>query len=325
MLHLKQTVALFRPTESCVPLEQQSRKGRGPEPDHVWGSALLFRRCVLVLLLLLTAVLLPGASLLARAQDDVAEGPLNPPKVRKPAVLTDEAVMRMTEAGLDQALILQTVRTQPGEYQTGPDDLIALKNAGVSSAVIAAMVAHGSGLAEHAAERPVTVVPLAPDVDENGVYYKDHDGKWVLVWPELVHYQSGGWIKSTVTHGIVKKDRNGEVAGGQSPLVLRPGEELMIVAPPQADPVEYQLLRFRLHSNSREFRAETGGVFTTQDTTQRDQVAIQPKRIAPRIFKFQIPADIGGGEYGVLPPGSASVPGIGFAGKIYTFAITADR
>ena len=259
------------------------------------------------------------------AQDGLTEGPLSAPRVRQQPTLTNDAIVRMTKAGLDEALILQTVRTQPGAYQTGPDDLIALKEAGVPPAVVSAMIAHGSGLAERAAETPVTVSPLSPDVDENGVYHKDRDGKWVQVTPELVHYKSGGWLKSTVTHDIVKKDRNGEVSGGQSPLVLRPGDELMIVAPPNVDPVEYQLLRFRLHANSREFRAQTGGVFTTRDTTERDQVAIQPKRVAPRIFSFVIPADIGGGEFGVLPPGLASTPGIGFAGKIYTFAVTESK
>lgn len=280
------------------------------------------RFCLCLLLCGSLGSLLPAA---LRAQDGVAEGPLPTPTAKKQAALNDEAVIRMTKAGLEEALILQTVRTQPGTYQTGPDDLIALKEAGVSPAVVSAMMAHGSGLAERASETPVAVVPLSPDVDENGVYHKDRDGKWVLVSPELVHYKSGGWLKSTATNGIIKKDRNGEVAGGQSSLVLRPGEELMIVAPANVDPIEYQLLRFRLHSNSREFRAETGGVFTTRDTTQRDLVLIQPKRVASRIFSFAIPMDIGGGEYGVLPPGSASTPGIAFAGKIYTFAITADK
>lgn len=283
------------------------------------------RFCLRPLLLCGSLVSLLALSAGARSQDGVAEGPLSAPRVKQQPTLTNDAIVRMTKAGLDETLVLQTVRSQPGVYQTGPDDLIALKEAGVAPEVISAMMAHGSGLAERGAEAPVMVAPLSPDVDENGVYHKDRDGKWALVSPELVHYKSGGWIKSTVTNNIVKKDRNGEVSGGQSSLVLRPGDELLILAPPQADPVEYQLLRFRLHSDSREFRAETGGVFTTRDSIERDQVAIQPKRIAPRVFRLTIPMDIGGGEYGVLPPGSASTPGIAFAGKIYTFAITESK
>ncbi len=258
-------------------------------------------------------------------QEGSVEGPLNVPKTAKQAALDNDAIVRMTKAGLDDALILQTVRSQPGQYRTGPDDLIALKTAGVSPAVLSAMMAHNSGIAERAAENPVNVVPLSPDVDENGVYHKDHDGKWEMIDPELVHYKSGGWLKSTATHNIVKKDRNGEVSGGESKLVLRPGDDLLILAPANTDPIEYQLLRFRLHSSSREFRASTGGVFTSRDSTDRDKVEIAPKRVALRVYRFTIPADIGGGEYGVLPPGSASTPGIAFAGKIYTFAITEQK
>lgn len=283
----------------------------------------MLMRPVAVLVALLTPACLA-------AQQNVSDGPLNlsaPPA--KTAVLNNDAIIRMSRAGLDSALILQTVRTQPGRYATEPDQLIGLKEAGVPQAVIAAMMARSSGLSEHAqvasASAPIVDSPLSPDIDENGVYYKDREGKWVAVSPELVRYKSGGWIKSTLTYDVVKKDRNGEVSGGQSALILKPGDEFMILAPPNTDAIEYQLLRFRLHPNSREFRASTGGVFNSHDGTDRDQVALHPRRIAPRIFAFTIPADIGGGEFGVLPPGSASIPGIAFAGKIYTFAITLDR
>ena len=256
------------------------------------------------------------------AQQTLTDGPLT---TTTATALNNDSILRMSKAGLDASLILQTIRTQPGHYATSPDDLIALKDAGVPQPVIAAMMAHNSGLADHASTAPLVVSPLSPENDEEGVYHKERDGHWTLINPELVRYKSGGWVKSTLTNNIIKKDRNGEVSGGQSGLVLRPGDELLILAPLNADAIEYQLLRFRLHANTREFRATTGGVFTSRDGIDRDQVAIQPKRIAPRTFAFTIPADIGGGEFGVLPPGAASVPGIAFAGKIYTFAITENK
>lgn len=285
-----------------------------------------------MLMRLVPALLVLLSPAFALAQQNATDGPLNlSAATPKAAVLDNQAVIRMSKAGLDSSLILQTIRTQPGRYATEPDDLIALKDAGVPQAVISAMMARSSGLAEHApgspngSTPPITDSPVSPDIDENGVYHKDRDGKWVAVAPELVRYKSGGWIKSTLTYDVVKKDRNGEISGAQSALILKPGDELVILAPPNTDAVEYQLLRFRLHASSREFRATTGGVFNSHDGVERDQVAILPRRIAPRTFAFTIPADIGGGEFGVLPPGSASVPGIAFAGKMYTFAITLDK
>ena len=54
--------------------------------------------------------------------------------------LTNDAILKMAKAGLGEDIILSTVKAQPGTYSTGPDDLIALKNAGVSDKVIAAMM-----------------------------------------------------------------------------------------------------------------------------------------------------------------------------------------
>ena len=266
------------------------------------------------------------ATACAPAQQTLEEGPITvAPVHRASPMLNNDAIIRMSKAGLDSGLILQTIRTQPGQYATSPDDLITLKEAGVPQPVIAAMLAHSSGLVDHASTAPVTASPLSPDIDEQGVYRKESDGRWTLLPAELVHYRSGGFLKSTLTNNIVKKDQNGEVSGGQATLVLKPGDELLILAPPNTEAVEYQLIRFRLHANSREFRTSTGGVFTTREGTDRDQVAVRPTRVAPRIFSLILPPTIGGGEFGVLPPGNASTPGIAFAGKAYTFAITENK
>ena len=241
--------------------------------------------------------------------------------------LNNDALVRMTNAGLGEALLVQTVRTQPGSYRTDPDDLIALKNAGVSQAVISAVLARSSGLsqrqsAERPVLRPVEVLPLSPDVDDPGVYWKNKQGQWEPVSPELVNYRSGGAAKSVLTRGIVRPDRNGKVAGPKSSLALEPGTEMLILAPRPADPVEFVILRFRQKSDRREFRVESGSLFHTESGSERDQLDLPVRKLSPRLFAFTIPKDLKKGEYGVLPPGSANTSGISFAGKMYTFSIT---
>jgi len=54
--------------------------------------------------------------------------------------LTNDAVIRMVKAGLGEDLVISTIKSQPASFTTGPDDLIALKGAGVSDKVIAAMI-----------------------------------------------------------------------------------------------------------------------------------------------------------------------------------------
>jgi len=69
------------------------------------------------------------------------------------------------------------------------------------------------------------------DVNEIGVYYKDKNGKWQAIEPEIVHEVSGGFLKSTLRHDIVKPDRDGEVNGRESKLLLPRPIEFLIYAP----------------------------------------------------------------------------------------------
>src|SRR5437899_12760199 len=58
--------------------------------------------------------------------------------------LTNDAVMKMATAGLGEDVIISMINTQPGNYSVTPDNLIALKKAGVSDKIIAAMVNKGT-------------------------------------------------------------------------------------------------------------------------------------------------------------------------------------
>jgi len=274
-----------------------------------------------LLLLCLACVLSPG---LVHAQNSAPPG--LPPTAQQdaPAAMTNDSVIRMVKAGLSDDLVVQTIATQPGHYATDADSLVALKQAGLSDRVITAMVnknriritGAGSGAG------PSVVPPIiSPEVDEIGVYYKDRDGKWQQMDPEIVHMKSGGWIKSAVTHGIVKQDSNGHIDGRESKLVLPRPIQFLIYTPDGVDATEYDLLRLRLNSDSREFRALTGGVFHSTGGAQRDEVEFKPVKTAPRTYQFTLDKSTPGGEYGILPPGTGNVTN---GGKIYTFAITQD-
>ncbi|OFV95572.1 MAG: hypothetical protein A3H28_16925 [Acidobacteria bacterium RIFCSPLOWO2_02_FULL_61_28] len=54
--------------------------------------------------------------------------------------LTNDSVVKLVKAGLSEDLITGMVNTQPGKYSLGAEDIIALKNEGVSEKIIAAMI-----------------------------------------------------------------------------------------------------------------------------------------------------------------------------------------
>jgi hypothetical protein len=263
--------------------------------------------------LVLLSFLSLSAAFAQNAEDGAVAGPLPTPKSVQ-ATMTNDSVIRMVKAGLNDDLIVQTITEQPGKYSTDADALVALKQAGVSDRVITAMVNKGR-IRLTGSDKPVVL----SDVNEIGVYYKDKDGKWQLIEPEIVHEVSGGFIKSTLSQGIVKQDRNGRVNGRESKLLLPRPIEFLIYTPDGVDAAEYDLVRFRLHSDFREFRTWTGGVIHSTGGAKRDEVPLKPVKVAPRTWKFTIETDTPGGEYGILPPGTTSVVN---AGKIYTFAIS---
>jgi hypothetical protein len=240
-------------------------------------------------------------------------------------VLTNDSIVKMAEAGLSDDLIIQSINAQPGHYALGASDLIQLKQDGVSERVIAAMIARSSANHSGNGADPFATVNVLPEgIDEIGVYYKKENSvvdKWTSIQPEIVNYKSGGWVKSTATHGIIKQDRNGHVDGNASQLVLSRGTSFLLYVPEGVSPVEYQLLRFRINSNNREFRSQTGGVFHSETGAQRDNVPFTAQKIGPRLYQFTLESDTPKGEYGILPPGVINQANASRAGKIYTFAI----
>jgi hypothetical protein len=57
----------------------------------------------------------------------------------------NESIIKLIKAKLSDELIISTINGQPGHYDTTPDGIIALKAAGVSDKVVAAIVQKSSG------------------------------------------------------------------------------------------------------------------------------------------------------------------------------------
>lgn len=232
------------------------------------------------------------------------------------SMLTNESVVKLVKAGLLEDTIVSMIETQPGKYSLGADDVVALKQAGVSDKIIAAMVRKPT---TPAASAPVQPAPA--EVAEVGVYYKKAD-EWVQMMPEVVNWKTGGVLKSSFSYGVVKPDLNGLLKGDVSPTKMNTPLEFLVYAPEGVEITEYQLIHLRTHKNTREFRTVTGGVFHASGGAARDTLPFEYKKTAVRTYVIDL-SSLTPGEYGFLPPGSAlSGHASAQLGKMYTFHLS---
>jgi hypothetical protein len=237
--------------------------------------------------------------------------------------MNNDAVLKLVKAGLSDDVIVTTINSSAGTYDTSANGIIALKQGGASDKVIAAVVMKASGAtpAPAAAATAESGHALPAGIDDIGVYYKDKSGAWVSLMPEIVNFKSGGVLKSFATDGIVKGDTNGHVQGAHAKTQVTFPVVLAVYAPEGVDITEYQLLRLRAHSDNREFRSVTGGVFHSSGGAKRDDVDFQPVKLAPRLYQITLDQALGKGEYGLLPPGSYTSSNMASGGKIYSMSI----
>jgi len=236
-------------------------------------------------------------------------------------VLNNESVIKLVKAGLSDDLIISTINATPGAFDTSADGLIALKTARVSDKVVTAIVLKAAG-GSTAAPASVSASGLPAGIDDVGVYYKDKNGAWTTLMPEMVDFKSNGTLMKIASAGIVKGDRNGVIENPHAKTSLTFPVVLAIYVPEGTAITEYQLYRLRLNGSAREFLSGTGGVMHVSEGATHDSVDFQPEKIAPRVYQITLPADTGKGEYGLLPPGEVESSNKGSGEKIYTVSIT---
>jgi hypothetical protein len=249
--------------------------------------------------------------------------------------LTNDSVIKMAKAGLSDDVIITSIQSNPGAYDTSTDSLVALKKARVSDKIVSAIIVKSAAPAPPAAAPAQASAPVAqtefsatpasgipPGIDSVGIYYLDPGGAWQEVTAEVVNFKTGGALKHIASVGIVKGDMNGEVGGNRSHLAVRFPASFILYVPEGTSPGEYQLLRLRVNPNSREFRSVTGGVIHESGGATQSAVDFASKKLAPRIYQITLTNEVGRGEFGFLPPqDSGSGKSMASSGKIYTFSL----
>lgn len=257
--------------------------------------------------------------------------------------LNNDAVIKLTRAGLSDDLIITTINANAGAFDTSTDGLIALKKAKVSDKVVSAIVLKASGAAGSAAApnagtgsfgpsnfNSVATMPAAPTtgpnglpigIDDIGVYYKDKTGAWVSLLPEIVNFGSSGKFKSIASAGLVKGNLNGHIEGSRSRLNATLPIVFAVYLPESLEITQYQLVHLHPTADAREFLSAAGGMLHTSAGATRDEIDFTPEKLAPRLYQVTLPESAGRGEYGLLAPGTSNASNKETSAKIYTVSI----
>jgi hypothetical protein len=200
--------------------------------------------------------------------------------------LTNQDVIDLASLGFSDEVIIDKIHaTEDADFETTVSGLKVLKAAKVSDAVIRAMInAHPSGTSiEAAPSNPGKMVPAT----EIGVYAV-LNGVMTELQPEIVNWQTGGFIKTHASLGIVKGDTNGKIPGPRSAAQLSAPIDLVVRTPEGTSVTEYQLLHLHTKDNRREFRAVTGGVIHQSGGAVRDSLSFEPRKIAERTWGIRL-------------------------------------
>ncbi len=165
--------------------------------------------------------------------------------------LNNDSIIKMVNAGLGDDLVVSTIKAQPAQYATEPDGLIALKGAGVSDKVIAAMVERmaASGGAPHTdnpgAEATAMVyvyrnrflsgpAPNAPSVycDEQELA-RIQNGRYFSVRLDAGKHAFRSTDEQSVGDLDVKGGQTYFIRGEVVPVKLKPRGRLTLMSPEQ--------------------------------------------------------------------------------------------
>lgn len=146
---------LQRLEEACV-RAYLDLAGADSEYEPVLERQMIMKTRIIPLLAICGAVASPG--LMARAVEAQPSQPsANPTVTTVPATAAPEFsgrindVVSLTKSGVDESVVLSFIKASPGPFEPSADEIIKLRDEGISSQVITAMLQRGGELRDQAA------------------------------------------------------------------------------------------------------------------------------------------------------------------------------
>ena len=260
-------------------------------------------------------------------------------------VMRNAEVVTLVKAGLPDETVIAKIRSGKTDFDLSTDGLIALKTAGVSGAVMAAMInpAPAPQVAELSVDSIDPQVPHYP-----GLYILEKtkaDGKMTRIDPTMSNQaRTSNVLGYALTMGLasasIKASIPGESAKVQTsnrrPVFYAFFEESVPRALQNANsstwasgvgtttssPAEVSLVRFAEGDNRRDAkvgRINIGGSKT--GVMEKDQVAFDSEMLRPGVYRVTPKADLAPGEYGFIQALSGGGTQGAMTARVFDFGV----
>jgi hypothetical protein len=257
--------------------------------------------------------------------------------------LNNASVIQLVEAGIGNDAIIAKIKAADGEYDLNTDDLIALKNAGVPSAVIAAMIA-GPDKSELApqAMSATDINPMTPH--PSGVYLIDTSANRLSRIDPTVSNQAktGGIFGYALTMGIASMSVKVAIAGQRARVATPTNVPTFYFffdasnpttanissswaagsAQTVSSPSEFTLIKLNEKQGRREARVGSlniGGAKT--GVMDQDRIAFDYEIVREGVYKVTPKQSLNAGQYGFIYALAGGGTGGAMTARIFDFGV----
>lgn len=260
------------------------------------------------------------------------------PQSKQEQAMTNADVLKMVEAKLSDALIIDKIHASTCGFDTSTDTILKLKSQGVSDGVIEAMVSCGKELSPTSAGRPADPNdPLSPHAP--GIYWSTKTEKGQrLARLEASSYSgshSSGVLGAGLSMGFKKAKWKATLPGAQATLRIHSAspefwfyfEDASAgfghsgLAAQASKPEDFALARMEERKDERQLVVgQASALGNSSGLRAKDIVPVNVQKVSQGIYKVTLSKPLERGEYCFVPPGGAAAFGMA-GGQLYDFGI----
>ena len=258
--------------------------------------------------------------------------------------MTNDDVVLLLDAGLGAEAVIAKIDTEGGNYETDTQTLLTLREKGVPSAVIAAMVKSANRAPEMSDSSPDPLVPHFP-----GVYLFDgwsaEPRMWKIDPTSSTQTKTGGIFGYALTGGLASASVKAVIPGEEARYTAPTGRPVFYVylggqeaggnsafatgfGASVQSPNEFSLVKLNAKKGRREARIGSMNIAGAKaGVMDKDQIPFTYEQIAPGAYKLTPEIDLEDGQYGfIFAVGGGVGPGLagsaGTAGaRVFAFGI----